>query len=108
MGMAGMMVSRSLVVDGGRRLLKARRHIMVLYIANLLLGWFATFGLSSRIAPVTGLSLNSERLARGVDLGTFLEPVNKPEVTLYCEVPLGLAFSGMFVIFELLLTVAII
>ncbi|PYY16367.1 MAG: hypothetical protein DMG60_15240 [Acidobacteria bacterium] len=106
--MAGMMVSRSLVVDGGRRLLKARRHIMVLYIANLLLGWFATFGLSSRIGPVTGLSLNSERLVRGFDLGTFLELVNKPEVALYSQVPLGLAFSGMFVIFQLFLTGGII
>ena len=106
--MAGLMVRRSLVVDGGRRFLKARRHIIVLYVANLLLGWFATFGLSSRIGAVTGLSLNSERLVRGFDLGTFLELVNKPEVAPYSQVPLGLAFSGIFVVFQLFLTGGIV
>jgi len=102
------MVSGTLVVDGGQRLLRARRHIVVLFVANLVLGWFAAFGLSSRIGAVTGPSLISEQLLRGFDLGTFLELINKPEIAPASQAPLGLVFSGIFVVLQLFLTGGII
>jgi len=102
------MVSGTLVVEGGQRLLRARRHIVVLFVANLVLGWFAAFGLSSRIGAVTGPSLISEQLLRGFDLGTFLELINKPEIAPASQAPLGLVFSGIFVVLQLFLTGGII
>ena len=106
--MAGVTVRRSPLLNSLQRLLKARRHIIVLFIANLVLGWFATFGLSSRIGAVTGPSLISERMVRGFDLGAFFELINKPEVALKSQVPFGLVFSAMFIVLQLFLTGGIV
>ena len=103
-----MKVGGSLVGDAGRVLVAAKRYLIALYIANLILGWFATFGLSSRIGAVTGTSLYAERLVHGLDLGAFLELINKPEIAPYSQAPLALAFSAIFVAFQLFLTGGII
>jgi len=99
-----MKASGWLVADAGRRLVSARRYLIALYLANLLLGWFATFGLSSRIGAVTGPSLYSARLVHGFDLGVLLELIDKPEIAPYAQVPLALVFSGLFVVCQLFLT----
>lgn len=106
--MDGVKIKGSLFLDGGRRFLSARRYIIGLYIANLVLGWFTTFGLSFRIGAVTDGSLNSARLVHGFDLGVFRELINKPEVAPYSQVPLALVFSGIFVAFQLFLTGGVI
>jgi len=77
---------------------------MVLYAVNLLFAWFASFGLSAQIGAVTGTSLYSERLVRGFDLGAFIDLINQPEVTPYSQVPIAVAFAGLFLVFQLFLT----
>jgi len=106
--MDGVKTSGSLLLDGGKRVISARPYLVALYGANLLAGWFATFGLSSRIGAVTGTSLYSERLVHGFDLGVFLELINKPEVAPYSQVPLAMVLAGLFVVFQLFLTGGII
>ena len=103
-----MKTSGWLLADGGKRLVSAKTYLIALYLANLLLGWFATLGLSSRIGAVTGSSLYSARLVHGFDLGVLLELIDKPEIAPYAQVPLALAFSGLFVVFQLFLTGGII
>lgn len=106
--MDGMKVRGSLLVDSGKRVLTARVHLLVLYLANLMAGWFATFGLSSRIGAATGTNLYSDRLVHGFDLGVFLELINKPEIAPYSQVPPALVFAGLFVVFQLFLTGGIV
>ena len=103
-----MKASGWLLADGGKRLVSATPYLIALYFANLLLGWFATFGLSSRIGAVTGSSLYSARLVHGFDLGVLLELIDKPEISPYAQVPVALVFSGLFVVFQLFLTGGII
>lgn len=103
-----MRASGWLLADGGKRLVTAKPYLMALYVANLFLGWFATFGLSSQIGAVTGSSSYSERLVHGFDLGVFLELINKPEVAPYSQVSIALVFSGLFVAFQLFLAGGII
>jgi len=98
----------SLLVDGGKRLIAAKPHIITLYISNLLFGWFATFGLSAQVGAVTGTSLYSERLVRGFDLGVLMDLINKPEITPYSQVPVALTLSALFVVFQLFLTGGIV
>jgi len=100
----GVKTRGSLFVDGGKRLMAAKPHLVTLYIANLIFGWFAAFGLSAQVGAVTGTSLYSERLVRGFDLGVFLDLINRPEVTPYSQVPVALALSALFVVFLLFLT----
>jgi hypothetical protein len=104
----GVKPGGSLLVGGGKRLVAAKPQLIALYIANLLLGWFATFGLSAQIGAVTGSSLYSEQLVRGFDLGVFLDLMNKPEITPYSQVPVAFALAGLFVLFQLFLTGGII
>ena len=106
--MDGVKTSGSLLFDGGKRVVAVRPYLIVLYAANLIAGWFATFGLSSRIGAVTGTNLYSDRLVHGFDLGVFLDLVNKPEIAPYSQVPPALAFAGLFVVFQLFLTGGII
>ena len=106
--MDGVKASESLLVDAGKRLMTAKPHLITLYIANLLFGWFGAFGLSAQVGAVTSTSLYSERLVRGFDLGVFLDLINRPEITPYSLVPTALALSGLFVVFQLFLTGGII
>jgi hypothetical protein len=106
--MDGVKTSRSLLSDGGKRVVAVRPYLIVLYAANLIAGWFATFGLSSRIGAVTGTNLYSERLVHGFDLGVFLELIDKPEIAPYSQIPLALVFAVLFVVFQLFLTGGII
>ena len=103
-----MKVSKSLLVGSRKRILTARVHLLVLYLANLIAGWFAAFGLSSRIGAATGTNLYSERLVHGFDLGVFLELINKPEIAPYSQIPPALVFAGLFVVFQLFLTGGIV
>ena len=98
----------SLFVDGGKRLMTAKPHLITLYIANLLFGWFGAFGLSAQVGAVTGTTLYSGRMVRGFDLGVFMDLVNRPEITPYSQIPTALALSALFVVFQLFLTGGII
>lgn len=101
--MAGLRAGTSLLTEGAKRLSRVKPYLMAIYLANLLLGWSATFGLAGQIGAVTGRSLYSERLVRGFDLGVFLDLINKPEVAPYSQVPVALVFSALFVVFQLFL-----
>ena len=106
--MAGVRAGRSLLGEGAQRLSQVKPSVIAIYLANLLFGWFATFGLSAQIGAVTGTSLYAERIVRGFDLGVFLDLINKPEVSPYSQIPVALVFSALFIVFQLFLTGGII
>jgi hypothetical protein len=83
---------------------RRQRLLWWVYLLSLVLGFFATDPLVSRIGPVLDNSLASDRLYRAFDLATFGELLMRPSVQPGAAATAGMLFAATFLVLMLLLT----
>lgn len=95
----------------GRGFSLAMRHQRILwwiFAASLVLGGLGASGTARTLGRALHHSLAGEKLARGFDVGIFLELVTQPDVRLFSNSGAMFIFAGFYFLFLLFITPGII
>ncbi len=96
--------TKGVVTAGAGLVLRGWRALCWAYVINLLLGIVAGLPVAAGISSILNNSFESERLAKGFDLGTFIGLLMHPEFTLSTFVPSSLFVSLLYFLFMLFFT----
>ena len=99
-----MKSERGTVTTGARLVLRGWRALCWAYVVNLLLGIAAGLPVAAGISGILNNSFESERLAKGFDLGTFIGLLTHPEFSISTAVPASLFISFLYFLFMLFFT----
>lgn len=99
---------RGVIGPGFSLALRHQRILWWVFAANFICGGLGSSGAAKTLGAALHHSLAGDKLARGFDIGMFLELVTQPEVKLLNHIGLSFLFAGLYFLFLLLVTPGII
>ena len=93
------MEDKNLFSNGARLVRRHLRIVVWIFLVNLILAWFASGPLRTSISPILDHSMASQRMVDQFDLGTWIELLREPSVSLRSFGAASLHFSMIFVLY---------